>query len=381
MCFSSPARMCRCNKIESFTLNFAINGHRLHTNTDCFWCPAENQTLAARPWSAASDGHSTERWRERWREMERENSQPGRLLCPLTLPKSFHEGTWIMWEEETKRCFSNDMFIFTHVLTTGKILHFQNGKKKKRSEKGERCCSCRRRKRSLWSRRRLCCWCSRVTTVCHVIYFWMLLHLFLSRSALGCSSLIHPVKSLLLSFSPPLFCPPQALAGSSSSLEHLYGLKNHQLVAKNVGEFCWIYCRSRIKRGGGLSVIPTAPTAQRLKEPSWRRIRTPLVVSQWGHLWRCNRQIQEHKLAVQSRPSWSSIDDSCIRTLLSPTSESRGQLKSWTWCLSCPASAAAAVSGVYRHSRGSSDHRMVKVLERSRRQSPDLRPIQNLKSC
>lgn len=163
----------------------------------------------------------------------------------------------------------------------------------------------------------------------------MLLHLFLSRSALGCSSLIHPVKSLLLSFSPPLFCPPQALAGSSSSLEHLYGLKNHQLVAKNVGEFCWIYCRSRIKRGGGLSVIPTAPTAQRLKEPSCRRIRTPLVVSQWGHLWRCNRQIQEHKLAVQSRPSWSSIDDSCIRTLLSDAQELDLVLILSSFCCCC----------------------------------------------
>lgn len=73
-----------------------------------------------------------------------------------------------------------------------------------------------------------------------------------SRSALGCSSLIHPVKSLLLSFSLPLFCPSQALAGSSSSAhpkrkEHLYGLKNHRVVAKNVGEFCWIYCRSHMK--------------------------------------------------------------------------------------------------------------------------------------
>lgn len=83
--------------------------------------------------------------------------------------------------------------------------------------------------------------------VCHLIYFWMLLHLFLSRSALGCSSLIHPTKSLLLFFSLPLFFPPQALAASSSSLEHLYGLKNHRLEVQNGCEFCWIYCRSRWK--------------------------------------------------------------------------------------------------------------------------------------
>lgn len=138
------------------------------------------------------------------------------------------------------------------------------------------------KKSSSWSRWSLG-WCSLFTTVCHVSYFWRLLHLFLSHSALGCSSLIHPIKSLLLSSSLPLLCPPQALAGSCSSFQHLYGLKNHRRAAKNVGEFYWIYRGSHMKMVLILcdSDSGHAPASQR---NTWRRIRNPLIVSRWGHL-------------------------------------------------------------------------------------------------